>query len=288
MSRWVLTGGAGMFGTDLVDMLRERGEQVTALGSADCDIRNVDAVRARVKGADVVVNCAAYTAVDNAESDEAAAFAINATGARNVALAAAEVGARMVQISTDYVFAGDATTPYGEDALTAPRSAYGRTKAAGEWAVRAVNSDALIVRTAWLYGKHGPNFVATMLRLADTHETLNVVDDQRGQPTWTRDLARYVIELVQTQAAAGIYHGTSEGETSWHGFTRAIFTHAGLDPQRVLPTTSDAFPRPAPRPANSVLAHSRGPQMPTWEAAIAEYLAETLPEESSDAQPASS
>lgn len=179
----------------------------------------------------------------------------------------------MVHVSTDYVFAGDASSPYAEDAPLAPRSAYGRTKAAGEWAVRAECPEAVIVRTAWLYGPGGPNFVKTMARLAGERETVSVVDDQRGQPTATADLARYITEVVATGAPAGVYHGTCEGETTWFGFTRAIFEDLGLDPARVLPTTSDAFVRPAPRPAYSVLGHERSDQvgvarLPHWRDAL--------------------
>ncbi|MGN6413397.1 dTDP-4-dehydrorhamnose reductase [Flexivirga sp.] len=270
--RWLVTGGRGMFGTDLVALLRERGDDVVAVGSAECDIRSLEAVRATLRGFDVVVNAAAWTAVDDAETHEAEAFAINATGARNVALVAAETGARMVHISTDYVFDGTATAPYRPDHPQNPRSAYGRTKAAGEWAIRATNPDALIVRTAWLYGEHGPNFVKTMQRLAGEHDTLNVVDDQIGQPTWTKDLAPYVVELVTADRPGGYYHGTSEGATSWCGFTREIFRVSGWDPDRVTPCTTSDFPRPAPRPASSVLAHDDD-VIGSWEQRIAAYLA---------------
>lgn len=273
MARWVVTGGTGMLGTDLAALAREAGHDVSALGSSDCDIRDLDAVRAAVAGADVVVNAAAYTAVDAAEDDEPAAFALNAVGARNVARAAREVGARMVQISTDYVFDGQGEGPYSTDAAQAPRSAYGRTKAAGEWAVLAEEPNALVVRTAWLYGAHGPNFVATMLRLAETNDTLDVVDDQHGQPTWTTDLARYVLALVAQDAPGGYHHGTSAGATTWYEFTREIFRLRGLDPERVRPTTSAAFVRPAPRPANSVLAHPDEHPMPTWQQALSRYVA---------------
>jgi len=160
-----------------------------------------------------------------------------------------------VQVSTDYVFAGDATSPYAENAPLAPRSAYGRTKAAGEWAVQALCPQSWIVRTAWLYGAHGPNFVKTMARLAAERDTVSVVDDQLGQPTWTVDLAGAIVRLVEAGAPFGTYHGTSSGETTWYGFAQAIFSGLGLDPARVTPTTTDAFPRPAPRPAYSVLGH---------------------------------
>lgn len=254
--RWLITGGHGMLGTDLAILLRERGEEVAALGSAECDIRSLAAVREAMRDVDVVVNTAAWTAVDDAETHEAEAFAINAVGARNVALVAAQTDTRMVQISTDYVFDGTATEPYQPDHPQNPQSAYGRTKAAGEWAVRAVNPDALVVRTAWLYGEHGPNFVKTILRLADERETLKVVDDQVGQPTWTRDLAAYVVDLLAAGQPGGYYHGTASGMTSWCGFAQEIFRLAALEPRRVEPCTSVEFPRPAPRPSYSVLGRS--------------------------------
>ena len=278
MSTWVVIGGHGMLGTDLADMLRDRGHEVRIADLPDCDITNVESVRRSTTGADVVVNCAAYTKVDDAESNEALAFAINAVGARNAAMTARESGARFVHISTDYVFDGESAEPYGENDPQNPRSAYGRTKAAGEWAVRTENPDALIVRTAWLYGEHGPNFVKTMLRLAETHETVSVVDDQKGQPTWTRSLAEFVIALIDAQSPGGYYHGTSEGAATWFDFTREIFGISGLDPKRVLPTTTEAFPRPAPRPANSVLRHSGGPAVPGWQEAIRGYLRGASPQ----------
>jgi dTDP-4-dehydrorhamnose reductase len=160
-----------------------------------------------------------------------------------------------VHISTDYVFDGHASSPYAEDAALDPRSAYGRTKAAGEWAVRAECPDHLLVRTAWLYGAHGGCFPKTIARVARDRGGLDVVDDQVGQPTWTRDLADLVLRLVAAQAPAGTYHGTSSGEVSWHGFARAVVASAGLDAGIVAPTTSEAFVRPAPRPAYSVLGH---------------------------------
>lgn len=253
--RILVTGAGGMLGHDLVPALQSAGHDVTAARRADVDITDLHSCERAVEGHDVVVNLAAWTAVDDAESSEDQAFAANATGAANLARAAAGADARMVHLSTDYVFAGDASTPYAEGAPTEPRSAYGRTKLAGEQAVRELCSDSQIVRTAWLYGAGGGNFLATMARLAQTHETLSVVDDQRGQPTWTADLAAQLVALVDVDAPAGIYHGTASGETTWFGLTRALFEELGLDPERVEPTTSEAFPRPAPRPAYSVLGH---------------------------------
>jgi dTDP-4-dehydrorhamnose reductase len=258
MSRWLVVGCDGMLGQDLVVALRESpgAHEVTAVDRDVLDIIDPEACLAAVAGHDIIVNVAAWTAVDEAETHEAQAFAVNAVGAANLARACSAAGARMLQVSTDYVFAGDATRPYAEDAPLAPRSAYGRTKGAGEWAVRTyLPSASWVVRTAWLYGAHGPNFVKTMARLAAERDTVSVVDDQRGQPTWTVDLAEAIVRLVEAGAPFGTYHGTSSGETTWFGFAQAIFSELGLDPARVLPTTSEAFVRPAPRPAYSVLGH---------------------------------
>lgn len=254
--RWLVSGANGMLGQDLVPLLRERGHEVAAVDRGDLDITDPAAVAGAASGFDVVVNVAAYTAVDAAEEHEDAAFAVNAVGPQLLARAAREAGARIVQISTDYVFDGAATSPYAETAPLAPRSAYGRTKGAGEWAVRAENPDHLVVRTAWLYGAHGACFPKTIARVAAERGGLDVVDDQVGQPTWTVDLADLVERLVAAGAPAGTYHGTSGGQVSWHGFARAVVAAAGLDPEIVRPTTSEAFVRPAPRPAYSVLGHT--------------------------------
>ena len=258
MRRWLVVGCDGMLGQDLVAALGTApvAHEVTAVDRDVLDIIDPDACLAAVAGHDIVVNVAAWTAVDEAETHEAQAFSVNAVGAANLARACSTADARMLQVSTDYVFAGDATSPYAEDAPPAPRSAYGRTKAAGEWAVRTyLPSASWVVRTAWLYGAHGPNFVKTMARLAAERDTVSVVDDQRGQPTCTVDLADAIVRLVTSEAPFGTYHGTSCGETTWFGFAQEIFRLLGHDPARVLPTTSEAFVRPAPRPAYSVLGH---------------------------------
>ena len=260
MNRYLITGAGGMLAYDLETALS--GREVLPLSRAELDITNLAAVRSAVEGYDVVINAAAYTGVDDAESNEDAAFAVNATGAGNLALAAAENGAILVQISTDYVFDGTATTPYPEDTPRGPVSAYGRSKAEGERLVLTANgARSYIVRTAWLYGAHGPNFAKTMLGLAATREQVAVVTDQVGQPTWTLDLARKIVEMIDVSAPYGIYHGTNTGEASWFDFAREVFSNAGLDPDRVTPTDSSAFIRPAPRPAYSVLGHD------AWDAA---------------------
>jgi dTDP-4-dehydrorhamnose reductase len=277
VTSWVVTGAGGMLGTELVDVLTAAGDEVVGLARADLDVRDPMACRDRVAGADVVVNAAAWTDVDGAEEHEADAFAVNAVGAANLARACSAAGAVMVQLSTDYVFAGDATEPIPVDAPLAPLGAYGRTKAAAEWAVRAECPTSYVVRTAWLYGVHGTSFVRTMLRLARERETLDVVDDQRGQPTWTRHLAAAVRETVLAKAPFGVLHATGSGETTWCGFAREIFAAAGLDPERVRPTTTDRFPRPAPRPAYSVLAGDGVTRpLPSWRSALGEAMPSLL------------
>lgn len=255
--RWLVTGAAGMLGTDVVDILTTVGHEVRAVDLPELDITDPAAVAADVRDVDVVLNCAAYTAVDAAETNEGLAFRINAVGPQLLARAARVAGARMIQISTDYVFDGGASEPYAADAVIAPRSAYGRTKAAGEWAVRAETGDYLVLRTAWLYGEHGGNFPKTIAKLAAERDSLTVVDDQVGQPTWTRDVADLALRLVEAGAPSGTYHATSGGRCSWFDFARAAVATAGIDPAKVTPTTSDAFVRPAPRPAWSVLAHDQ-------------------------------
>ncbi|MCU7726393.1 dTDP-4-dehydrorhamnose reductase [Actinoplanes sp. KI2] len=255
--RWLVTGAGGMLGRDLVVALAEAGEtDVLAATRAELDITDPSAVRDAVKNADVVLNAAAWTDVDGAESAEQAATAVNGEAVRVLAEAA---GRRLISVSTDYVFDGTATTPIPEGTPHAPLNAYGRGKAVGEKAVLAAGG--YVVRTAWLYGEHGPNFVRTMLRLAADRDTLDVVDDQRGSPTWSLALARQLVALGRAQAAGrvapGAYHGTAAGSTTWCGLARAAFEEAGLDPARIRPTTSDRFVRPARRPAYSVLGHAR-------------------------------
>jgi dTDP-4-dehydrorhamnose reductase len=254
VTRYLITGARGQLGTDLAHVLRDR--DVTALGRDELDITNASAVREAVEGYDFVINTAAYTRVDDAESHEADAAMINAVGPSNLAVATADAGSLLVHVSTDYVFDGTATTPYHEDAPTRPASAYGRTKADGERRALHANPDGtFIVRTAWLYGEHGSNFAKTMLALGSARPEVSVVTDQVGQPTWTMDLARQIVALMDSDAPAGIYHGTASGQATWFEFARELFRLSGLDPENVKPTDSSAYVRPAPRPAYSVLGH---------------------------------
>lgn len=271
MSSWLVAGVGGMLGRDMASVLEESGETVAALGRSTLDVRDPEACQQAVRGHDVVVNAAAWTDVDGAEQHEAQAFEVNALGAANLARACRDHGAILVHVSTDYVFAGDRDSPYPVDAPVRPLSAYGRTKAAGEWAVLAHCPQSYVVRTAWLYGAHGRCFPRTMLRLARERDVVEVVDDQRGQPTWTVELARFLRTLVVTRQAFGIHHGTASGETTWFGFAREIFARCGLDPERVRPVTSDRFVRPAARPAYSVLDNADA--LPQW----ADSLASALP-----------
>jgi dTDP-4-dehydrorhamnose reductase len=272
--RWLVVGANGMLGHDMQAALSQRDVPFTALGRQQLDITDAEACLAAVAGHDVVVNAAGWTAVDDAESAEPSAFAVNALGAANLARACANLDARLVQISTDYVFDGKATTPYREDAQLAPLSAYGRTKAAGEWSVRALlPRRSWVVRTAWLYGEHGSNFVKTMRRLERAQDAVDVVDDQTGQPTWTVDLADQILAMVEAEAVPGIYHGTSSGQTTWCGLARAVFELCGADPTRVRAATTAHHRQAAPRPTYSVLRHDAWvaaslPPMRPWRASL--------------------
>jgi len=247
-----------MLGRDLVTALARDGEDVAGLTRSDLDITDEAAVRTALRdcGPDVVVNCAAWTAVDDAETHEDQALRVNGTGVAHLAAGCAAGDIRLIHMSTDYVFGGDAGRPYSEHDAPAPRSAYGRTKLAGEQAVlRVLPASGCVVRTAWLYGAYGSNFVRTMIRLERERPTVDVVDDQRGQPTWTVDVSRQVLALVRTQADPGVYHATSSGEATWFDVAREVFGLLGADQERVRPTSSDTYVRPAPRPGYSVLGH---------------------------------
>lgn len=282
MSRWLVTGANGQLGSDLRALLA--GEDVTAVDLPEVDITDESALSALVEGwlaggtgDAVVLNAAAYTAVDRAESEEELAARVNAHAPGELARQCAG-RARLVHVSTDYVFDGVASSPYPEDAQPCPAGAYGRTKAAGERAVLAADPSAYVVRTAWVYGAAGANFVKTMCRLAGERETVRVVDDQYGSPTWSRHLAAGLLALAARAPAPGIYHATGGGSTTWCGFARAIFAEIGADPERVRPIRTADYPVAAPRPAYSVLSDARwraaglAPLAP-WREALAEAFA---------------
>ncbi len=258
MSSWLITGGTGMLGRELLACLAQEGEEATGFGHGELDITDVTKVEDALDQGkpSVVVNCAAWTAVDDAETHEDAALAVNGAAVAGLAGLCAERDIALVQISTDYVFDGQARHPYSEDHAPAPRTAYGRGKLVGERAVLGrLGGNGYVVRTAWLYGAGGPNFVRTMIRLEATRPTVDVVDDQHGQPTWAADVARQIIALIRSGAAGGIYHATNSGETTWYGLAREVFGLLGADKDRIRPVPTSAYPRPAPRPAYSVLGH---------------------------------
>jgi dTDP-4-dehydrorhamnose reductase len=260
MTRWVVTGAGGMLGRDILALLHREREQAHGLARADLDVTDPTAVRDvfRRLRPEVVVNCAAWTAVDDAESHENRALAVNRNGPANLAVACAACGARLFQLSTDYVFGGTAREPYREDAVPDPRTTYGRTMLAGEQAVLGrLPRTGYVVRTAWLYGGQGPNFVRTMIRLERERHGVDVVDDQHGQPTWTVDVATQIVALMRSDPEPGVYHATSSGQTTWCGLAREVFRLLGADPERVRAVASGALDRPAPRPAYSVLGHAR-------------------------------
>jgi dTDP-4-dehydrorhamnose reductase len=266
--RLLVTGAAGMLGRDVVAAAETAGHDVVALARRDLDIADADAVRAAIEAArpDAVINCAAWTDVDGAEEHEEQATLINGTGAGNVAA----VAPFMVHVSSDYVFDGSGSEPYTEGDPTGPRSAYGRSKLAGEHAVAAAGDHA-IVRSAWLFGP-GKNFVATMLRLAEDRDEVDVVADQIGCPTFTGHLAPALVEIAE-QRLRGISHVAGSGQCSWHELAVAAFAEAGVS-CTVNPVTTAEFPRPAPRPAWSVLASTRpdAPVLPAWREGLSSYL----------------
>ena len=273
--RLLVTGAGGMLARDVVVAAPAHGHECAGLERGQLDVtdrRDVDAAVADA-APEVIVNCAAWTDVDGAEADEAAALAVNGSGAGNLAGAALAVGAQLVQVSTDYVFDGTATRPYVESDPTGPLSAYGRTKLAGELAVLGASPDHAVVRTAWLFGAGGANFVATMLALAAAgRDEVAVVTDQVGCPTFTGHLAEKLIEIA-AERRAGIFHAAAAGRCSRHELAQAIFAATGYD-VRVTATTSAAQTRAAARPAWSVLASERDPQpLPPWADGLSAYLA---------------
>jgi dTDP-4-dehydrorhamnose reductase len=249
-----IVGAGGMLGQALV---RELADLPLSPGTREiADLTRPETLESFITPGSIVINAAAYTQVDAAEEERDAAFAANATGVANLATVAKAKNARVIHVSTDYVFDGVAREPYSEDSHTNPATVYGASKLAGEKFLQETLPDgSVIVRTAWLYGVPGSSFPATILGAAQTRDTLQVVTDQIGQPTWTRDVARLIRSVLESSVTSGVFHATNAGQASWWEFARRLFELAGWDPDRVLPSTSETFVRPAPRPAWSVLGH---------------------------------
>lgn len=282
MNHWLILGGAGQLGRCLQGALTERGIPFVALNSSECDITDYQVVDVTLDthSPGVVVNCAAWTAVDAAEDNETAAFLANCSGAENVARACRKQQCILVHLSTDYVFSGYGVGPMNEEDPTSPVSVYGQSKLCGEQRVLEIHStQSYIVRTAWLYSKYGKNFAKTMLRRALADQPVKVVNDQSGQPTSAADLAHHLIDLVTKSAPPGIYHGTNAGHATWFDFAREIFDIAGRGISLVSPVDSSAYPTRATRPRNSVLGHKRTisagvAEMQHWKSALAHVFSE--------------
>jgi dTDP-4-dehydrorhamnose reductase len=280
-----VTGAAGQLGTDLCRCLRDSGHEAVALTRRDLDLAHSDQVRETISALapDWVVNCAAYTQVDRAESEAEQAFAVNRDGARALAQAVARTSGRLLQVSTDFVFDGSQSHPYREEDAASPLGVYGHSKWEGEQAVLDCLPGVLIVRTAWVHGAHGQNFVKTILRLASERERLTIVDDQVGSPSWTGDIAVALIRLMEQQAA-GIFHYTNEGVASWYDFAWAIIEEArglGLLVKdcELVPIPTSAYPTPARRPAYSVLSKEKiraclGTAIPHWREGLQSMMRE--------------
>ena len=271
----LVTGAAGMLGREVVAAAERLGHEVAAWDLPECDLTDAGATLAAIRRLEprAVVNCAAYTNVDAAEADEATATLVNGDAAGNVARACAAAGARLVHVSTDYVFDGSKREPWIESDATSPLGAYGRSKLHGEDLVRAELPDHAIVRTAWLFGPHGPNFVSTMLRLATERDEVQVVTDQVGSPTFAGHLAPALVDMAE-RTDTGIFHGAGAGSCSWYELTLEAYDAAGVA-CRVLPTTAEQFARPAPRPAYSVLGSEREHPitLPPWQEGVRAHLA---------------
>ena len=284
MSRLLVTGAAGLLGTEVVSAAERRGHEVVATTRADLDVTDEDAVEARLGSTGrgparftAVIHCAAYTAVDRAEAEPGRALEVNRDGTAWVARAAARAGARFVYVSTDYVFDGRARTPYLPDAATGPLSVYGRTKLQGEEAALASQPGALVVRTGWLYGAGGRNFVTAMLERGRGGEPLRVVADQTGRPTWARNTAEGILELLDRRVR-GIWHVADGGEATWIELAREAFRLCGLEAE-VTPVSTAEWGAPAPRPRYSVLDVAGteallGRDRMDWREALARFLGE--------------
>lgn len=278
----LVTGANGQLGYDLMRRLEARGIAHRGIDIADCDLTDAAATRAYLLAyaPDRVIHCAAYTQVDRAESEPELCRRINADATRTIAEACRTMGSAMVYVSTDYVFGGEGDAPFETDSPRDPRSVYGRTKAEGEDAVMAALNAYYIVRTSWVFGVNGKNFVRTMLRLGAEKDCLNVVDDQIGSPTYTDDLARLLCDMIETDRY-GIYHATNEGLLSWAQFAVAIMEKAGLG-CRVHPVPSSEYPAAAARPLNSRLSKKSLDdagfcRLPAWEDALDRFLAQVMP-----------
>jgi dTDP-4-dehydrorhamnose reductase len=276
----VVTGAAGQLGQDVIKELARKNHQAFGTDRTRLDITNEVDVTTYINEVkpDVILHCAAYTNVDAAEENEEVAYQINAAGTEYLAKAAKQTGAKMLYISTDYVFDGTATEPYEVDEPTKPLGAYGRTKLAGEQLLQKHLDEFFIVRTAWVFGIHGNNFVKTMIRLGKERGEVGVVHDQVGSPTYTVDLAKFMVELMETEKY-GIYHATNSGTCSWYEFAVEIFKQEDMK-VTVNPLTSDQFPRPAARPKYSVLSKKMIEKqglspLRDWKEALAAYLAES-------------
>lgn len=274
----LITGGTGQLGSELRKILNENQVDYVAVGSKELDITNAQAVDQFISDLkpSIVYHCAAYTAVDAAEDEgKERNWLVNVEGTKNVAQAAEAVGAELVYISTDYVFDGTNEGEYSEEDLTNPRNEYGRAKLAGEQTVQEICSKYYIVRTSWVFGEFGKNFVFTMQRLAQTHDRLTVVSDQVGRPTWTRTLAEFIVHLTTTQQAYGIYHLSNEGQCSWHEFAQEILKEKVVE---VAPVTSEEYPQKAYRPKHSVFSLSKskdtGFEIATWKDALTKFVEE--------------
>lgn len=276
--RILITGSEGQLGGDVLAAATAAGHDVMALGRRGCDITDEQSVRGVLieRRPDVVVNCAAWTRVDAAESDPDGAFLANAVGPRILAGACAARDILLTHLSTDYVFDGEARQPIDEWSTVSPRSVYGASKLAGEHEVRMLAPRHQVVRTSWLYGRQGPNFVLTMLRAAERGQPLRVVADQLGSPTWTGHLAPALLEVVE-RGITGTFHLTNSGVTSWHGLAEAVFRNAGRTVS-IAPISSSEYPTPAPRPRYSVLDNRAwrllgGTPLPDWREGVAGYIA---------------
>lgn len=263
MSKVVVLGAGGMLAQSFAKTAPLA--ELTLLTRAQCDITSMDSLAEHTEGADWIINLSAYTRVDDAESHEEDALRVNAGGVRNIALAAQRVSARVLHVSTDYVFDGKASSPYNEDEEGNPQTVYGRSKWQGELYLRALlPKSSVVMRTAWLYGHPGASFVHSILKAGAEREFLDVVEDQIGQPTWTSDVSEMIVKVIEADVQSGIFHATNSGQASWFEFAREIFSRAGWDPERIRPTTSDRVPRPAPRPKWSVLGHKVWEERFSW------------------------